>query len=140
MKRNRVDLQISPTSRRKFRVEDEGLLVAGAQVVEQLVEHQEKALVRMGLLERLHHGREGVLVVRDLARLRELVVHTELTEFLFDVEADDVAQAHLGGADLGTKNLESPGYAAGFGCHSIVSCAARQVRVFGDGGDQRHQM
>ena len=62
----------------EVQVEDERLLVACSQVVEQLVQHEQQALVGVGLLEGGHHRGERVLAVRRFAGRREPVVDVEL--------------------------------------------------------------
>ncbi len=56
------------------------MVLAGAQVVEELVDDEQDAVVRVDLGEGGHHLLEGGLVVDDLVRRREGVVHAELVE------------------------------------------------------------
>ena len=52
---------------------------------------------------------EGVLVVRHLGRAGEAVRDAQRREVLLELTAHDVAQGHLGGADLGADHLEPAG-------------------------------
>ena len=94
-------------------VEDQLLLLAGAEEVEQLVDDEQQPMVRIDLLERPHHADEQVLVVRDLVRGRELVRDAQCLQVLLELGADDVAKRHHDRADLGADDLEAPGDGAG---------------------------
>src|SRR5262249_1399335 len=61
----------------EIQVKDEFLILACAQVIEQLVHYQEQAMVGMLLVESSHHVLEGSLVVGDVRRGREGVGHTQ---------------------------------------------------------------
>src|SRR5947209_19785924 len=52
-------------------VEDERLIASGAEILEQLVDHEHKSLVGMDGLKRRHHLDESRLVFVTLARRRE---------------------------------------------------------------------
>ncbi len=121
-------------------VEDELLLLARAQVVEKLVQHQQEPLVRVLLLERIHHLDEGVLVVGHLGRERELVGDAEVGELVLDRGAEDVPERHRSRADLGAQHLEPAGYAPGLVRDERVGRGRSHLGVLRDGRDDGHQV
>ena len=90
----------------EVQVEDELLVLAGAQVIEQLVHHQEQAVVWKLLMERGHHLFKGALVVGDLVRGGEAVTHAHVRQMLLQLGHEDVPQGHGGGSDFGANHLE----------------------------------
>ena len=121
-------------------VEDQLLVLAGAQVVEQLVDHQQQAVLREHLAELGHHVFEGPLVAGDGPRLGEHILHTEFFEMLFQFGHQDVAQGHGGGSDFGTDNLETSGDLRGCVADTIVLQPFQQGGICGKAGDHRHQV
>ena len=91
----------------EVQVEDQLLILARAQVVEQLVHHQEQAVVGILLVEGGHHLFEGALVVGHLVRGREGVGHAHGGQVLLEFGHKDVAQGHGGRTDLGSDHLEA---------------------------------
>ncbi|OPY78412.1 MAG: hypothetical protein A4E70_02381 [Syntrophus sp. PtaU1.Bin005] len=89
-------------------VEDQLLILAGAQVVEQLIDHQQQTMLGEDLAELGHHVFEGPFVAGDGACLGKDVFHTKFFEILFQLGHQDVAQGHGGGSDFGADNLEAP--------------------------------
>jgi len=126
----------------EVQIEDQVLagLEPRAEVVEQLVEHEEQPLLRVLLLERLHHLEERVLVVGHLVRGGEAVGDAEVGELLLQRGADDVPERHRGRPDLGAHHLELPGDGAGLVGDERVLGRAGQLGVLGDGRNQRHQV
>ena len=64
-------------------VEDQLLVLAGAQVVEQLVDHQQQAVFGEDLAELGHHVFEGPLVAGNGPGFGEHILHAEFFEMLF---------------------------------------------------------
>ena len=124
----------------KVQVEDQLLILAGTQVVEQLVDHQQQAVFGEHLAELGHHVFEGPFVAGDGARLGEHILHTEFFEMLFQFGHQDVAQGHGGGSDLGTDDLEPTGDLRGCIADTGVVQPFQQGGVCGKAGDYRHQV
>ena len=91
----------------EIQVEDQFLVLAGAQVIQQLVHHQEQSVVGILLVEGGHHLFEGALVVGHLVRGREGIGHAHGGQVLLQFGHEDVAQGHGGRADLGPDHLEA---------------------------------
>ena len=81
-------------------------VLATAQVVQDLVDDEEEALVRMDLVEGLHHADELRLVLGDAVGRLELELYPHLGQPSFQALAEDVPQAHLDGTDLHPDYLE----------------------------------
>ena len=77
MKRKRRSLQTSPTLAEKVQVENQLLVLAGAQVIEQFIDHQEQAVIRDTPRGRRHHLFEGALVIRYLLHAWKGIMHAE---------------------------------------------------------------
>jgi hypothetical protein len=86
-------------------VQHQVVILAGAQVVEKLVDHQQHAVVGVNLGERGHHFLERRLVVDHLVGGRERVADTVLFQEELKLLGDDVPQRHLAG-DLDAVDLE----------------------------------
>ena len=121
-------------------VEDQLLVLARAQVVEQLVHHQEQAVVGILLVEGGHHLLEGALVVGHLVRGREGVGHAHGGQVLLQFGHEDVAQGHGGRADFGSDHLEAAADLARGTRHALVVQVRREIAVFGQGGDHGHEV
>ena len=76
-------------------VEDEVVIPAGAEIVEELVDDEKNAVVRVNLGERRHHFLKGRLVVGHLVGGREGVADAVLFEEEFKLLRDDVPKGHL---------------------------------------------
>jgi len=59
----------------KAEVEDQLLVLAATQIVQELIHDQEQTMVGIHLVKRGHHLLEGPLVAHDLAGIREGVGH-----------------------------------------------------------------
>ena len=94
---------------KEVEIENQLLVLAGAQVVEQLVDHQQQAVLGEDLAEFGHHVFEGSFVAGDGPGFGEHILHTEFFEMLFQFGHQDVTQGHGGGSDLGTDDLEPTG-------------------------------
>jgi hypothetical protein len=66
----------------EVQVENEILVLAGAQIIEQFIDHQEQAVIRVLLVEGEHHRFEGTLVVRHLVYARKSIAHAERGQVL----------------------------------------------------------
>jgi len=121
-------------------VEDQLLILAGTQVVEQLVDHQQQAVFGKDLAELGHHVFEGPLVAGDGPGFGEHILHAEFFEVLFQFSHQDVAQGHGGGTDLGTDDLEPTGDLRGCVADTIVLQPFQQGGICGKAGDHRHQV
>ncbi len=124
----------------EVKVEDQFLVLAGAQEVEQLVDHQQQTVFGEHLAEPGHHVFEGPFVAGDGARLGEHIFHSEFFEMLFQFGHQDVAQGHGGGSDLGTDNLETSGDLSGCVADTSVLQSFQQGGICGKAGDHRHQV
>ena len=123
----------------EVQVEDQLLVLAALEVVEQLVHDEQKPLVGVPLVERRHHVLEGPLVVRDRVPGREAVVDAPPRQRLLELRADERAKVHGGRAELGADDPEPAGDAA---CGAGDERADRvdEIRALGDRGDDRHQV
>ncbi len=140
MKRNRRSLQTSPISRRKLRSRISSWSLRVAQVVEQLVHHQEQAVVGILLVEGSHHLFEGALVVGHLVRGREGIRHAHGGQVLLQFGHEDVAQGHGSRADFGSDHLEAAADLARGTRHALVVQMDREIAIFGKGGDHGHEV
>jgi hypothetical protein len=86
-------------------IEDQVVVVAGAKVVEQLVDNQQHAVAGMHLREGGHHVLEGCLVVHDPVGGRKRVADAMLCQEYLQLLGADVAQRHLR-RDLDAVHLE----------------------------------
>ncbi len=121
-------------------IENEFLILAGAQVVEQFVHHQEQTVVGMLLVEGGHHLFEGALVVGHLIRGREGIRHARCGQVLLQFGHEDVAQGHGGRADLGSDHLEAAADLARSSRHALVVQMRCEIAVFSQGGDHGHEV
>jgi len=121
-------------------VEDELALLARAQVVEQLVDDEEDAVVGVALLEGGDRGDDGILVVRHLVGRREREGRPPVLERDLQFPEQDVAQAAGHATDLGPGDFEAAGDRAGGLPHLGVVQVEDEIRVFGSGGNDRHQV
>src|SRR5437870_12878872 len=106
MKRKRRSLQTSPISRRKFKVQNQFLIPTSAEVIEQLVHHQEQTVIGELLVERRHHLLEGALIIGDLASVGEGKADTQCVQVLRQFGDENVAQRHRRGANLSADYLK----------------------------------
>ncbi len=83
------------------------MVTAGLQVLQELIDNEQHALVRKFLAERGHHLLEGLLVVELLVGGREGVVDADLFEETLELQRDDLAQRHLQPAHLDAQHLEA---------------------------------
>ena len=90
-------------------VEDQVVLLAGPQVVEQFVHDQEQPVVGVLLVELRHHVGQVVLVAVHLIVGGEGERQPLAGHEVFEPAADDVAQALLRGGDFQPDDLELPG-------------------------------
>ena len=90
-------------------IENQLLVLTGAQVVEQLIDHQQQAVLGECLPELGHHVFEGPLVTCDGPGFGERVLDAKLFEILFQFSHQDVTQGHGGSSDLGADYLEASG-------------------------------
>ena len=91
-------------------------------------------------MERGHHLLEGALVVRNLVSRREAVVDPPSCQRLLELRADELAEVHRRGAELGADHLEfSGGPSSGVG-NARVRKRVEELRVLGDRGDNGHKV
>ena len=121
-------------------VEDQVLVLARAQEVQQLVHDQQQPVIGVDRVERGHHLLEGALVAGGLGGAREGEDDPERRQAILELAGHDVAQGHGGRADLGADDLEAAGDALRRFRGLRVRELGRQPGVFGDPGDHRHQM
>ncbi len=121
-------------------IENEFLILAGAQVVQQFVHHQEQTMVGMLLVEGAHHLFEGAFIVGHLVRGREGIRHAHCGQVLLQFGHEDVAQGHGGRADLGPDYLEPPADLGRSAGHALVVQMRCEIAVFGQGGDHGHEV
>ena len=93
----------------EVQVEDELLVLPALEVVEQLVHHEQQPPLGVPGVERRHHVLEGPLVVRDGVAGRELVVDAPAFQRGLELGADERAEVHGRGAELGARHLETAG-------------------------------
>ena len=121
-------------------VEDQLLVLARAQEIQQLVHHQQQPVIGVDRVERGHHLLEGALAAGGFGGAREGERDAERREMLLQLAGHDVVQGHGGRADLGAHHLEAAGDAARRLCRPRVRELGGQPGVFGDCGDHRHQV
>ena len=124
----------------EVQVEDQLLIPAALEVVEQLVDHQQQAAVGMPRVERGHHLLERLLVVRDRVPRRETVVDAPAGQRLLELRADERPQVHRGGAQLRPRHLEPPGDAPRGVRQSRMRHRVAERRPLSDGRDDGHQV
>ena len=90
----------------EVQVEDQLLVLPALEIVEQLVDDEQQPLVGVPFVERRHHVLEGALVVRDGVAGREAVVDVPARQRLLELRADERAEVHGRGAELGARDLE----------------------------------
>ena len=115
------------------------MILAGPEIVEELVDDEKNAIVRMNLGERRHHFLEGRLVVDDLVGGWEGIADAVFFEKELELLRDDVPKRHLAG-DLDTVDLEFSGNRlCRFGHFGVLD--QRHVgRVLGHQRKDRHQV
>ena len=121
-------------------VEDQLLVPARAQVIQQLVHHQQQPVIGVDRVERGHHLLEGALAAGGLGGAREGERDAERRQALLQLAGHDVAERHGGRADLGADDLEPASDALRRFRGPRVRELGRQPGVFGDPGDHRHEM
>ena len=121
-------------------VEDEVVLLARSQVIEQLVHDEKQAVIGVLLAELRHHGGQVVLVAVHLVVGWEAEGDSLIAEEVLDPAADDVPQALLGRGDLEADHLELPGDRLRPVRHSLVLDDFHHVGLLGDARDQREQV
>lgn len=121
-------------------VENERLVPAAAEIVEQLVHDQEQPLIGEFLVELGHHRLQGRLVLADFVGGWELVVDAPRGEGFLQVPRDDFPQGHLGGADFEANDFELAGDGGGFGADFGVGEKGLKLGVFRDGRDDGHEV
>ncbi|OQC24622.1 MAG: hypothetical protein BWX71_01810 [Deltaproteobacteria bacterium ADurb.Bin072] len=121
-------------------IENEFLVLAGAQVVEQFVHHQEQAMVGMLLVEGGHHLFERTFVIGHLIRRREGIRHAHCSQVLLELGYQDITQGHGGRADFGSDHLETPADLASGAGHALVVQVCCEISVFSQGRDHRHEV
>ncbi|MCG3137503.1 MAG: hypothetical protein HJJLKODD_01349 [Phycisphaerae bacterium] len=121
-------------------IEDEFLILAGAQVVEQFVHHQEQTVVGMLLVEGGHHLFERTFVIGHLVCGREGIGHAHCGQVLLQFGDEDVAQGHGSRADLGSDYLEPPADLARGAGHALVVQMRCEIAVFSQSGDHGHEV
>ena len=104
----------------EVQVEDQLLVSAALEVVEQLVHHQQQSLFGVLEVERGHHLLECPLVIGDGVSGREPVVDAPSGERFFELRADELPEVHRRGAQLGAGDLEPPGDPVRHGSHVLV--------------------
>ena len=121
-------------------VENQVVLFAGPQVVEQFVHDQEQPVVGVLLVELRHHVGQVVLVAVHLIVGGEVEGQPFARHEVFEPAADDVAQALLRGGDFQANDFELPGDRLCRLRHVLVLDDLRHVGVFGQPGDERQQV
>ena len=94
-------------------VEDDLLIVAAAQVVQEFVDHQQQTVIWMLREEGRQHLLKGPFAARDLGGAGEGVADSEGAETFLQGVDDDVAQRHGRGPNLRSNYLELAGYCDG---------------------------
>ena len=124
----------------EVQVEDQLLVAAALQVVEQLVHHQQQPVIGISPLERRHQLLECPLVVRDRVRRGEPIRDVPGGERFFELRADEGPEVHRGGAQLGAGDLEPAGDRTRRVGHLPVGERVAQLAALGHRGDDRHQV
>ena len=120
-------------------VQHQIVILAGPQVIEKLVHHQQHAVVGVNLGEHGHHLLERRFVVDHLVGCRERVADTVLFKKELKLLCDDVPQRHLAG-DLDAVNLELAGDLVRRFCNLGVPDHGLVGRVLGHKRQHRHQV
>ena len=116
------------------------MVSAALEVVEELVDHEEEALLGVLLVEGGHHLFEGALVVGYLVPRREAVVDPPTGQGFLELGADELAEVHRRGAELGAGDLELAGDAPQGVGNARVRERVEEVRALGDRGDDGHEV
>ena len=119
----------------EVQVQNEFLILAGAQVIEQFVHHEKQTVVRKRLVESGHHLLESVLVAGYLVDGGEGVVDAHCREVFFQLGHKDVPQGHGGSADLGTDYPEPAADFSGGIRHGKVVEAGGKVGILRECGN-----
>ena len=121
-------------------VEDQLVVIARPQVVQQLVHDQQQPVIRVRPMERGHHLLEAPLAAGDFGDARKGERDTERAQTLLELADDDVAQGHRGRTDLRADDLEPAGqFPSGF-LRRGMGELRDQIAMLGDGGNDRHQV
>ena len=121
-------------------VEDQIVLLAGPEIVEQFVHDQEQPVVGVLLVELRHHVRQVVLVAVHLVVGGKAEGQPFARHEVFEPAADDVAQTLFRGGDFQANDLELPGDRLRRLRHVLVLDDLRHVGMFGQPGNEREQM
>ena len=124
----------------EVQIQDELLIAACAQIVEQFVHHQQQALLREGAVEGRHHVLEAALVSDHFVAGGELVGHALVRQAFLQLAGKDVPQRHGGGADLRAHHLELAGDRLRRLRGTAVAQAGRQFAVLRQRRDDGHQV
>ena len=124
----------------EVQVEDQFLVSAALEVVEQFVHHEQQPLIGVVPMELGHHLLECPLVVGDRVSGREPVVDAPRGERLLKLGADELAEVHGGSAELGAGYLEPAGNPTRRRSHVLVGERFEQLAALGHRGDDRHQV
>ncbi len=125
---------------KETKVEDQGLVAAATEKIEQFIHDQKQAKIGELLVEGVHHLLKAGFILANLVSRRELVINTPLGEALLQMAGDDFPERHFGGTDLQTDDLELANDDRGGFADFVVGEERQQVGILGDGGDDRHQV
>ena len=116
------------------------LVLPRPQVVQQLVHHQQEAVVGEDAVERRHHLLEAVLVAAHFVGGREGVADAHGGRPFLQLVRHDVPQGHLRRPNLHPDHLEAARHGPGCLGQLRMREALGQLHVLGDPGQHRHQV
>ncbi len=91
-------------------------------------------MIRVNLLESVHHLNKRVFVVGNFIGFRKTVFHPKISQLFFQLSTNDVPEGHRGGTDLGPDNLELAGDNLRFFSYGRMPYFRDQVWIFGYSG------
>ena len=108
--------------------------------IKHLIEDKQQALIREHRLERTHHFDQRVFCVRYMLERFEGVLHASLSKSLGQFNADDVAQAHVAGANVKSDDLESSANRRKRFPNVISAECRAQLGKLSQGSNDRHEV
>ena len=98
-----------PELAQEVQIQYELLVLAGAQIVQQFVHHQQQTLIRERGVEGGHHLLETALIGDHLVSGRKLIGHSHACQAICQFSRENVPQGHGGCADLRAHHPEFAG-------------------------------
>ena len=121
-------------------VQDECLIPAGTQIVQQFVHHNQQPMVGIVLVERGHHLFKSTFVVGDAANIGKGKQNAKPFKMLFQFHHQDLSQRHGGGTDFDAYHLETPSDTSSRRRDNRMGDDVSEFRVFCQAGEYGHEV